>query len=280
MTLRFEQKTGGTIAANRSGSPEVTLQFHGLDTIPTAVGGDYFDWFGSQAIAWVAANAPTYSHPQGTLYWNTIQIQERFYAQCYDMSVSYSPNDKSSGAYQITVDQTGGTVNVKAGTVIAKFGANAPANLADVPPTIGVQGDDIVGVDIEVESTKIVVMFRHSQAFLTRSYIRSTGGLVGYVNNGTFLGYAAGEAKYLGGNFTESNTESTAQYNFAISPNKTNFTVAGITITQKYGWDLLDPVFKDDDDGTRGIRTVDYFKTIRPAGREWKDFGATFGWGV
>jgi len=39
----------------------------------------------------------------GTLYWNSIQLHENFYAQHYDISVTYSPFNRQSGTYQINV---------------------------------------------------------------------------------------------------------------------------------------------------------------------------------
>jgi len=193
--------------------------------------------------------------------------------------VSYSPHESEAGAYSITVDQSGGSVNVTAGTVIGKFGADAPADLADVPPTIGVQGETVRGVNVPVEDTRISVTFRHPGGKLNQAFIRAIGQLVGFPNSDPFFGYEAGEVIYRGGQLTETDTEATAQYAFGISYNRQNFEVAGITISDKKGWDILDPVYADEVKADAPTKQIKYFKTVRPAGREWKAYRPVFGFG-
>ena len=272
MATRFEQITGGDITIE---PPTATVRWRVSGTPTNMPAGDYFTYISSFALQSIPR---VYNHPLGLIYLQDIQIHENWYARHYDITAPYGRNKKESGAYQISVDQTGGTVHVTAGTRIAGYGEAVDA--VDNGGLIGVDGDEVHGTDVTVEETKINVQFRHPEAFLTRAYIRSIGRLVGFPNNDAFLGYDPGEAVYLGGQFTETDTESTAQYSFAISYNRTNFEVGGITITEKKGWDVISPCYKSDVDNDKRVRKLAYIEIVRPAGREWKNYGSAFGWGA
>ena len=275
MALEFEFVTGSDATLDKD-NLTIVRKMRARDKLPVAVGSDYFDTVSSAAMAWIIANAPTYGTPWGTLFWNSVQIHENYYALDYSFSVTYGKNDKAAGAYQITVDQSGGTVHVTAGTRIGVYGP--AADRKDNFGLIGADGDKVTGVDIPVEETKLTVMFRHPERVLNAAYIKNIGRLVGYPNNATFLTYAAGEVLYLGGNFTETDTEASASYSFAISYNRTNFDVGGITVGEKKGWDVLSPTYKEAVVGGHGVRKVQCIEIIRPAGRAWADYAA-FGWG-
>ena len=174
---RFEEVTGKDINISAE-NLRLTRRFRGIDKLPQSVGGDYFDFMAGAALSTIQAMYPTYSTPYGTLYWNEIQVHENHYALNYDITVSYTPYERAAGAYQISVDTTGGTVTAREGKVIGKFGADAPASINDCSPLIGVIGEEVSGIEIPVETTKIVVNFRHPQMYLNRSYIRATGKLV------------------------------------------------------------------------------------------------------
>lgn len=283
--FRFEEISGGDLTIERNNLRRVR-RFRSLDTLPATFSGDYFDQIAGYALSWVTANAATYQTPWGFLPYNSIQIHENHYALNYEITVDYAPfgetgQESGAGAYQISVDTSGGTVHVTSGKCIAIYpAANGPADLVGEPAAIGERGDTVEGVDLPIAEPKINVMFRHPTAFLTRNYVRAIGKLVGFPNSDTFLGYAAGEVVYLGGLLTETNTESSASYSFAISYNRTNFEVAGITITDKKGWDILDPIFKKDPKNGKPTTVVDYFKVVRPADREWKAYKSVFGWGA
>jgi len=276
--MEFERAAGSDATIDRE-SKKVRVPFVLRDRPPVSPTGDYFDYVAQLAEEWCAQNARTYVLNGTMLYLNSIQVMEVHYGMKYEIGVDYGPQDKQSGSYQITYDGSGGMTNVTTGTVIGKFGDDAPADLDDVPNTIGVQGDDVRGVDIPTQAGKMTVNYRHPKAFLNRAYADKVMELIGFVNNATFLGFAAGEVRLRDPVFTESDAEASAGYVFEISKNRSNFTVAGITITEKKGWDVLDPIYADDDKDGKPVKKVLYFKTVRPAGREWKDFSGTFGWG-
>ncbi len=275
MAFAFEEVNGGDMTVTE---PSVTRRFRAKG-VTGLVGIDAFDYVTSYALANTAKTIVT---PMGQLYRQDIQLHENRYARSYDISVPYGRKKRESGAYQITVDQTGGMVNVKAGTRIAGYVATA-GDLVDNGGLIGVEGEDVKGTEIPVEQTRITVNFRHPQGVLNPAYIKAIGQIVGYPNSDPFLGYEPGEVLYKGGNFTESNSEATATYNFDISFNRANIVIGGITVVEKFGWDVLSFVYRDEefDNGTNivPVKTLKCIEVIRPAGREWVAYQASFGWG-
>lgn len=269
--LRFVQVTGSDMTME---PPSVTIQYKAWGAPSPLPFGDFFDWIASYAIAVVPT---TYLHPLGLLYRQDIRITEDYYAKQYTISVPYGPNKKEAGAYSITVDQIGGTVHVIAGTRIAGFGD--AENAVDNGGLIGVDGDEVHGTDIPVEESKITICYRHPKTTLNAAYIKATGRLVGFPNSDGFLTYDPGEVLYLGGNFSESEAEATASYSFAISYNRTNFVVGGITVGEKKGWDVLSTTTIDDPTTDNPTKKVSYIEVVRPAGREWKNYRTVFGWG-
>lgn len=278
MALTLELITGSDLTLDRD-NLTIVRKFRVKGTLPYTLGGDAFDYVSSQVMGLIVMGYSMYGSPFGILYWNSIQIHESHYAQNYEISVTYSPYQKQTGTYLIRVEHAAGTAKATAGTRIAGYPS------ADAVDNGGViwNGKEVVGVDVPYNQTRIVVSYRHPQAFLNHAYLRAIGALVGHPNSTTFLGYAPGEIAYAGGNATESECEASAEYSFEVSRNETDISVGGITVSQKYGFDVISPVYKwdtDTDSGgtTKAIRPIDYIEVIRPRGREWLSY-SVFGWG-
>jgi hypothetical protein len=271
MAFQLVQTTGGELTFEPA---RATVQWQLRGTIGGGI--DPFDFIASYALAQIPR---TFIHPRGTLWLQDIQIHENYSARSYSITAPYGREKKESGAYQITVDQTGGTVHVTAGTRIAGY-ARPGKTPVDHHGLIGVdENDHPQGVDIPVQMSNIIVNFRHPEAILNAAYVKAIGKLTGYVNSGPFLTYEAGEVLFMGTSFTETNTEATAQYSFAISYNATDLVLGEITVETKAGWDVLSMTYQDgveDGEKSKSIKTIE---VIRPAGREWVDFVAAFGWG-
>jgi hypothetical protein len=274
--LRLRETTGSDLTLDRD-NLVIVRKFEVIGDLPYTKGGDAFDWVSSQVMGLITASYPTYGTSMGTLYWNSIQLHEQFYAQKYDISVTYSPYNKQSGTYQISVDQAVGNVHVTAGERIAVY----PTTSAHNNKGTFFNGLEVTGTEVPVPEDRISISYRHPQAYLNAAYIRAVGALRGYPNSDTFLGYAAGEVMYLGGNFTQSDSEASASYAFSISPNATNITVADILIADKKGFDVLSPIYKPDTNTasgvTVGVKVVEAFEIIRPM--RWKAYKSVFGWG-
>jgi hypothetical protein len=279
MAAMFELTTGSDLTLDRD-NLTVVRKARCRDRLPKAVAGDYFDYVSSAAMAWVTTAYPIYQTPMGTLFWNSIQLHENFYAQAYDLSITYTPVNRQSGTYQITVDQAVGTQRVTAGRRIAGYGD--PNKVMD-NKGVFFDGQEVTGIDVPVAEDKLTIMYRHPMAYLNHAYIRNIGELRGYPNNDVFLGYLAGELVYMGGQFTQTESEASAQYGFAFSPNVEDVEVGEITIDVKAGWDAISPVYEPSVEAngagkTHDIRKLKCIEIIRP--REWKDYRPVFGWGA
>jgi hypothetical protein len=278
MTLTLQLAVGSDLTLDRE-NLTIVRKFHVRGTLPYTAGGDCFDYLSSNVMGLIVASYPTYGTAMGTLYWNSIQLHENFYAQSYDISVTYSPFNRQTGTYQITVDQAVGNVRLTAGTRIAGY----PTNSCPDHEGLFDDGMEVTGCDVPVAEDRIQISYRHPQAYLNASYIRNIGTLRGYPNSDLFLGYAVGEVRYMGGNFTQSDCEATATYNFEISPNVTNLVMGGITVTTKSGFDVVSPVYKHDTDvtgdgKTHAIKKLLGIEVIRP--RAHKAYQPIFGWGA
>lgn len=274
MAFTLRLKTGSDM--NVTGDDCVTVRkMEMLGTLPYTGGSDAFDYVASAATQLVLAQFPNYMTPVGQTYVNSIQLHEKYYAQEYELSVTYGKSNKQTGTYQITVDQAVGNVWVTAGVRIGWYGQAGQAEIDS--GGVFFNGEEVTGTEVPVAEDRLIVSYRHPQAYLNRSYMQAVSTLRGYPNADTFLGYAAGEVRYMGGQFTESETEATAQYNFDISPNVTNLVVAGITIASKYGFDTLSPHYAHGVNNDNPVKTIKGFEIIRTRG--WKNYKAVFGWG-
>lgn len=278
MAFTLKETTGADANLDRD-ALTVTRKFSVLGKFPYSGSLDAFDYVSSEVMGLIRMSYPTYQTDYGLLFWNSIQLHENHYAQHYDCSVVYSPFDKQTGAYQISIDQAVGNVHVTAGTRIAGYG---DANSAVDNGGVFFDGEEVTGTEVPVAEDRFTVMYRHPQAFLNLPYIRAIGTLRGYPNSLAWLGYAAGEVRYMGGNFTQTDCEATATYSFEYSPNVTNLVVGGITITTKSGFDVISPVYEPTAEAngagkTHALKKLKYIEIIRP--RVHKPYGSVFGWG-
>jgi hypothetical protein len=287
--LTLELIIGSDLTLDRD-SLVIVRKFRVTAKLPYTLGGDAFDVVASTVMGLIIGTPAyaAYDTPMGRLFWNSIQLHESFYAQLYEISVTYSPFEKQSGTYLVRVEHAAGTVKATAGVRQAGYpAAKFPVAGAEADKghkgTI-FNGQEVVGVDVPFNQTRIVISYRHPQMLLNHAYLRAVGKLVGHPNNDTFLGYDPGEIAYAGGNATESEAEASAEYSFEVSRNETGLVVGGITIDDKKGFDVISPIYEwdtEDDAGgdTHAIRPIESIEIIRPAGREWKDYVSVFGWG-
>ncbi len=285
MALTVELIVGSDLTLDRGLT--IVRKFRVKGTLPYLEGGDAFDVISSKVMELIQETYPTYDTPMGLLWWNSIQLHESFYAQLYEISVTYAPYENETGTYLVRIEHAAGTAKATAGQWIAGYpAANVPED-GDDKGNKGViwNGQEVVGVDVPFNQTRIVISYRHPKEFLDHAYLRGVGELVGHPNNDIFLGYEPGEIAYAGGNATESEAEASAEYSFEVSRNEIELVVGGIEIEEKKGFDIISPVYKWDtaDDGggtTKAIRPIDYIEIIRPRGREWMDYVSVFGWGA
>lgn len=105
------------------------------------------------------------------------------------------------------------------------------------------ENDTVKGIDI----TTPIFNFNETHYFtaseVSTNYKNTLADLTGRVNNSAFRGNPAGTVLFLGAAGTRRGIRSTdlweINFKFAVSPNKKNLTIEGITITEKEGWDYM-----------------------------------------
>lgn len=280
MSFRLKQVIKGE---HTEQPPTTTTKWRAEGTPSPLPGMDIWDYVASYAMA----NIPTaYLHPTGAnLVRKDMRIIEE-HENYFLITVPYGLYDPSkepnqAGAYTITVSQKGGTIHAIAGTLVAMHDKDGDRPLEEGDGgLIGVDGDEVHGVDLPAAKSKCIVRFRHPGGVLNAAYILRTEELIGHPNADPFLIWEPHELMYEGGDFTETDKEATAAYEFAISRNKKDFKIGDVTVTEKKGWDVLSVKYKDDVANGLPRKVVDTVQVIRaPGGREAEDYADAFGWG-
>ena len=138
-------------------------------------------------------------------------------------------------------DTGGGTQHITQGFSERRYGTNAPNQYN----AIGVDGENVNGVDIVVPALQWTETYDVPSAYVTNAYIKSVAGLTGCVNNGSFRGFDAGEVLFLGctGNqewdSQKGNGPWNLAYKFQASQNATGLSVGNVTGITKNGHEYL-----------------------------------------
>lgn len=130
-------------------------------------------------------------------------------------------------------DTSGGTQHITQALAEARFGNGAP----DQQLAIGVDGDNVNGVDIVVPALSWTETYDVPSKFVTSLYIRGVASLTGTVNNAAFRTFAAGEVLFLGASGSQDWDSQkgdgpwSLSYKFTASPNAgAGQTIPAITI--------------------------------------------------
>ncbi|MBN2377068.1 MAG: hypothetical protein JXD22_11745 [Sedimentisphaerales bacterium] len=205
------------------------------------------------------------------------------YMPVQDYAVDPLTNDKWVGTVQYGVlavalqdeafefDTTGGTKHITQS--LGTIGAYAPAGYTapDYGGAIGVNGEEVQGVDITVPAFKFsshhIIENASANALVYRN-------LTGCVNNATFMGFAAGEVLFLGARGVEQQSpEWGVDFHFAAGANATNLIVGDITVLEKYAWDYLWVRYETEEDVAAGSivkrPVAAYTERVYP----WANFG-------
>ncbi len=180
----------------------------------------------------------------GTLYRQTPDISIEFEASDYALiTVPYGKLQREAGSLRWGFDTTGGTVNIKAGLESI---ASYPAGAQGHEGAIGVNGDQVDGVDIVIPALKFNVSVRHPKAVITLAQAFALGDATGMTNNGIFFTKPAESFLFLGGTGSDgTDAEAEVHYQFAYSKNLQSKVIGGITVAEKKGWHVAWVEFKD-----------------------------------
>lgn len=173
---------------------------------------------------------------EGILYRENISVMPRGY-NSIDVEIAYGSRQNKTGEYRLSFDTQGGTVHLtNSRQTVASYGTSPP----DHKQAIGVEGDDVKGVDVVIPALVVNVHFKHPLGVITLDRIKTFAQYTGSVNSAPFLSFATGEVLFLGCRGTEgSDTETEIEYSFAMSQNISNLTIGDLTITEKQGHDYL-----------------------------------------
>lgn len=159
---------------------------------------------------------------------------------------AYGPG---TGATLVKVSTRGGTKHVTQAIEQVVYDA---ADIVDPDPfegAIGVNGDTVEGCDVIVPTLHFAEV--HQQPYdraIATDFLNAVVALTGTVNAETFRGFRPGEVLFLGADWeyeaidvpeVDPDLTVAVTYEFAAAPNKENFTVGGINVDEKWGWDYL-----------------------------------------
>ena len=169
-------------------------------------------------------------------------------------AVTVSTDEAAKGSFAF--DTSGGTQHITNSNHTDSYGTSAP----DFNGAIGVNGKSVQGVDIYVPGYKFQKVVSMNNELLTMQYSVNLAKLTSKINQAPFLGFATGEVMFLGasgsveqinGVNVEGNSDITFQ--FSAVPNRENYTVGGITVAAKLGWDYQWVFYQFDDSDPSNI---------------------------
>ena len=124
----------------------------------------------------------------------------------------------------------------------AEFGQTHYPDGDDVGDLIGVDGENVTGVDKRVPKSQFVLDYDVNELALTATYWHRITDFSGTVNNATWKIWAKGEVLFLGARIVRRGKgENRARYTFLVSPNETIQieTTSGVQSVVKGGWEYL-----------------------------------------
>lgn len=120
-----------------------------------------------------------------------------------------------------------------------------PSTATSMNGAIGVDGQNVNGVDIVVPALSWTETYDVPHAYITAGYIKAVAGLTGSVNKSAFRTFAAGEVLFMGCSGAQEWDDQrgmgpwTLSYKFVASPNVTGQKIGDITGISKGGHEYL-----------------------------------------
>lgn len=119
-----------------------------------------------------------------------------------------------------------------------------PADAPDYGGAIEVDAEgNVNGIDVAMPCLNFSETHTFRASKVNTTYKKTLAELTGTMNKSSFRGFAAGEVLFLGASGSRNGDDRDDPwrivFKFAVSPNKTNLQVGGLTVAQKRGWDYL-----------------------------------------
>lgn len=200
----------------------------------------------------IAATPAVVASIYGTLYRQDVAVDPVGY-EVWKVSVPYATAKHETGSFRLTFDTTGGTVHISnSKETIAKYAATG-ITAPDYKQLIGVNGEDVDGVDVVIPALKLTAHYRHPAAIVSLARIKYLANITGNVNSTPFMTFAAGEVLFLGCSGSEgTDAETEVQYQFACSANASGLTIGAIADVVKKGHEVAWIKYKDNTDTAGG----------------------------
>ena len=169
----------------------------------------------------------------------------------WECTVRYVP---AEGTSQFSFDTGGGTQHISQSLLTRGIYA-APGEIAPVfQGAIGVNHDQIEGVDVVVPVYNFAETHTLSPLVVTGAYKGILFLLTGKVNAAAFKGFARGEVLFLGASGAKRGSEDwEISFRFAASPNVANLQLNNIGPIAKEGWNYLWVRFADEEDNVAKV---------------------------
>lgn len=168
----------------------------------------------------------------------------------YNLKLDRTPQEQGSQSEpqnnQVSFDTTGGTEHIT--QAITQLGyASFPALAPDLGNAIGVDGENVNGVDVVTPQLRFQETWSWNNAVIGTNYIKMLRDLTGTTNNRPFRTFDEDEVLFLGATGSKKSILVwEIVYNFAVSKNKAQFFVHDIEVNTKGGWDYLWVRYKDE----------------------------------
>lgn len=190
------------------------------------------------------------------LYRQEVQFDWQSSTLCH-IDAAFGAANMQLNAQEIGFDTTGGMVHITSSkeTINSYFRGVPFAAPPDHKQAIGVNGDQIEGVDVFIPALKLDVEIQHPAGLVNLFKVKQLARDTAIVNSDTFLTFAPGEVLFLGASGkVRSFGRSPVRYSFAVSENTVGQTIGDIANIAKRGHDYLWVSYVDDVDNGQAVR--------------------------
>jgi len=194
----------------------------------------------------------------GIMYLEDVRLRHIGY-KLWEADVLYGPRQQNLGSWNISGTTTGGTQHILAGiTLVAKYGQGP--NGQPLPDTLllGVNPDGPpTGHEVPIPVHQVNISIRMPGGVVTPAFAAGLALLTGCMNGFPWLAWDAGEALYLGADYSfGSDTPTEVVHHLGIQRNLTGVFFAGQTINKR-GWDVVTPAYRFNAQANQFTQTID-----------------------
>lgn len=176
--------------------------------------------------------------------------------------VNYQPREDQQNEATVSFEINGESQHITQALETVHQYAREGVEAADFRGAIGVEGDEVRGVDIIARKLSFGWTIYKAKELVTTGYVKALAALVGCVNSGSFLDFPAGEVLFIGasGSRRVKDDDWEITLKFVHSANVEGMQIGEIEGVSKLGHDYLWVSYETDTDATA--------KVLRPRPRQ------------